>query len=214
MTEATTKRKGSTLCSDPDANCVEIAKIFGYDAKAKKRLKFVTNYGNYTAGEEVTKESVTEIWPGCSKRVSIESRRIVWLLLYKAPPTQVIWQIDDEDSLAYGMCYIGSKSKFMKGLKEQDPSLPAEYLEEYAANVAAKNASVSSNETIKTVCGAKLAPLPKVTADLPKVTAEWILSSPSKNKCWKFSDELAAIRSLKIASTFAEDVQLLEIETA
>ena len=210
MTEATTKRKGSTLCSDPDANCVEIAKIFGYDAKAKKRLKFVTNYGNYTAGEEVTKESVNEIWPGCSKRVSIESRRIVWLLLYKAPPTQVILQIDDEDSLAYGMCYIGSKSKFMKGLKEQDPSLPAEYLEEYAANVVAKNAGLSSKavvDTSKSVCVPKAATLAKTFG------TEWVLASGNQNKCWKFSDQSMAENALKIASAYSKEAQLLEIES-
>jgi len=207
MTEASPKRKGSTLCSDPNANYIEIAKVFGYDRNAKKKLKFVQSYGKHLAGNEVQTDSVRAIWPGCSKSTSIEAKRIVWLLLYKTPPTQVIWQIDDEDSLAYGMCYIGSKSKFMKGLKEQDPSLPAEYLEEYVANVAAKNAGVPNNETTKTVCVAKPATLPKA-AD-----TEWILSSPSKNKCWKFSDKPTAIKSLKIASTFAEDVQLLEIET-
>ena len=200
MTEASYKRKGSTLCSDPQANWVEIAKLFGYDAAAEKKLKIVKTYGKYSAGQTVTTESVTAIWPGCSERVSIETRRLVWLVLYKAPPTQAICHVDDKDSPAYGMYYVGTRPDFLKRLKEQDPSLPAEYLQEYAAKVAAtQNLNTTLDKTAVEV------PKPSIT--------EWALTSRSQGKCWRFSNRLVALSHLKVASAFTTDLELLELET-
>jgi len=211
MTEASYKRKGSTLCSDPKANWVEIAKLFGYDAAAEKKLKIVKTYGNYIAGQTIKTESVTEIWPGCSKRVSIETRRLVWLVLYKTPPTQAISCVDDKDSPAYGMYYVGTRQKFIRRLKEQDPSLPAEYLQEYAAKVAAQNPNTNPDKA-----GVKIANPVYIseTVTPPKASAtEWALTSRSQGKCWKFSNRLDAIKTLKVASTFTTDLELLEVET-
>lgn len=218
MPEASYKRKGSTLCSDPQANWVEIAKLFEYDAKAEKKLKVVKTYGNCFAGQTVETESVAEIWPGCTKKVSIEARRLVWLVLYKAPPTQAISRVDDKDSPAYGMYYVGTRPNFLKRLKEQDRSLPTEYLQEYASRVAAKNPNTTPDKAAVEI--------PKPVWVIPKsvyvsepvtstksTTTEWALTSRSQGKCWKFSNHLTALSHLKVASTFTTDLELLELET-
>jgi hypothetical protein len=211
MPEASYKRKGSTLCSDSQANWVEIAKLFEYDAKAEKKLKIVRTYGKYFAGHTVTTESVTAFWPGCSKRVSIETRRLVWLVLYKTAPTQAISCVDDKDSPAYGMYYVGTRQKFIRCLKEQDPSLPAEYLQEYAAKVAVQNLDTALDkatlETPKSAYVSGSVTLAKSS------TTEWALTSRSQGKCWRFSNRLDAIKTLKVASTFTTDLELLELET-
>jgi hypothetical protein len=213
MTEASYKRKGSTLCSDPQANWVEIAKLFGYDAVAEKKLKIVKTYGKYIAGQTVKTESVTAIWPGCSERVSIETRRLVWLVLYKTPPTQAISCVDDKDSPAYGMYYVGTRQKFIRCLKEQDPSLPAEYLQEYAAKVVAtQNLDTTLDKTA--VETPKSVYVSKPAVEVPKPsTTEWALTSRSRGKCWKFSNRLTALSHLKVASAFTTDLELLELET-